>query len=272
MSFANSFRATGRHRRAPKWQVRAIEYRRRSVSQPTTSGYARHVGRVGALAFALGVGSAIAAVPMAFADTTGSAGSTGSVASATSPSVSAASRKTPSRGPSRAVRGDKPSAGTSAAASARSAHSGVAGGAAAAASSAGSSNLIPATTSSKDGAVVNPGTVVPSTVASSPGSPALEVGYRALSGVAPVALTISDRHPTAAAAVNPFADFMRGLVGNGTAENPNAGILLGNGYSYTSYEGACLSGTCNGGNSGLIGDGGNGFAGGNGGAQGNAFL
>ena len=58
------------------------------------------------------------------------------------------------------------------------------------------------------------------------------------------------------------------FFGNGTAENPNAGILLGNGYSYTAYAGACLSGACNGGNSGLIGNGGNGFNGGNGGAPG----
>jgi hypothetical protein len=125
----------------------------------------------------------------------------------------------------------------------------------AAADGAGSSYLIPATTSSKDGVAVNPGTVVPSMAVSSPGSPA-------------VAAKISSGHPSAAAAVNPFADFMRGLVGNGTAENPNAGILLGNGYSYTAYAGACLSGACNGGNSGLIGNGGNGFAGGNGGAAG----
>ena len=58
------------------------------------------------------------------------------------------------------------------------------------------------------------------------------------------------------------------FVGNGTADNPNAGILMGNGYSYTSYGGACTSGACNGGNAGLVGNGGDGFAGGNGGAAG----
>jgi len=62
--------------------------------------------------------------------------------------------------------------------------------------------------------------------------------------------------------------FLRMFVGNGTADNPNAGILMGNGYSYTSYGGACTSGACNGGNAGLVGNGGDGFAGGNGGAAG----
>ena len=62
--------------------------------------------------------------------------------------------------------------------------------------------------------------------------------------------------------------FLRLFVGNGTADNPNAGILMGNGYSYTSYGGACTSGACTGGNAGLVGNGGNGFAGGNGGAAG----
>ena len=62
--------------------------------------------------------------------------------------------------------------------------------------------------------------------------------------------------------------FLRMFVGNGTADNPNAGILMGNGYSYTSYGGACTSGACDGGNAGLVGNGGDGFAGGNGGAAG----
>ena len=59
---------------------------------------------------------------------------------------------------------------------------------------------------------------------------------------------------------------LRVFVGNGTADNPHAGILLGNGYSYTTYDGACTTGACDGGNGGLIGNGGDGFAGGNGGA------
>ena len=61
---------------------------------------------------------------------------------------------------------------------------------------------------------------------------------------------------------------LRVFVGNGTADNPNAGILLGNGHSYTTYGGACTTGACNGGTGGLIGNGGDGFAGGHGGSAG----
>ncbi len=73
--------------------------------------------------------------------------------------------------------------------------------------------------------------------------------------------------PGAPAAWRP-GSVLRVFVGNGTADNPNAGILLGNGYSYTTYGGACTTGACDGGNGGLIGNGGDGFAGGNGGAAG----
>ena len=50
----------------------------RGSADPVTAGYSRYEGRVGALAVALGVGSAIASMPAAFADTTGSAGSSAS--------------------------------------------------------------------------------------------------------------------------------------------------------------------------------------------------
>jgi hypothetical protein len=70
------------------------------------------------------------------------------------------------------------------------------------------------------------------------------------------------------ASSNPIADFIQIFIGNGTAPHPNAGILLGNGYSYTGYAGACTSGACNGGRGGLVGNGGNGYAGGMGGAAG----
>ena len=61
---------------------------------------------------------------------------------------------------------------------------------------------------------------------------------------------------------------LRVFVGNGTADNPNAGILLGNGYTYREYGGACTTGACDGGAGGVIGNGGGGFAGGDGGAAG----
>ena len=62
------------HRTSGRGRIRAIEFGRAPAEAPTL-GYARYVGRVGALAIALGVGSAVASMPMAFADTTGSAGS-----------------------------------------------------------------------------------------------------------------------------------------------------------------------------------------------------
>lgn len=75
--------------------------------------------------------------------------------------------------------------------------------------------------------------------------------------------------PTASAAGNPLQDFIGLFIGNGTAEHPNAGLLIGNGYSWTVQT--CTQGKpCNGGQAGLLfGNGGNGFNGGNGGR---AFL
>lgn len=62
---------------------------------------------------------------------------------------------------------------------------------------------------------------------------------------------------TASATANPIAGIVRFFVGNGTAENPNAGILAGNGWSYDADS--CPSGGCNGGNAGFFfGNGGNG--------------
>ncbi len=53
------------------------------------------------------------------------------------------------------------------------------------------------------------------------------------------------------------------LIGNGTAEHPDAGILFGNGYSFD--DASCPTGACVGGRAGLIGNGGDGYNGGNGG-------
>lgn len=61
--------------------------------------------------------------------------------------------------------------------------------------------------------------------------------------------------------------FISLLIGNGTPEHPNGGILIGNGYSWTA---ATCHGTtaCDGGHGGVIGSGGNGYNGGNGGSAG----
>jgi len=65
------------------------------------------------------------------------------------------------------------------------------------------------------------------------------------------------------AATTPFR-----LFGDGTADNPNAGLLFGNGFSWAATS--CTGSTaCDGGNAGLFGgNGGNGFNGGNGGSAG----
>ena len=76
-----------------------------TASGPVASGYARYVGRVGALAVALGVGAAVVSMPAAFADTTGSAGSAGNTESSSSSSTSSAGKAT---GGSRTTRGNRP--------------------------------------------------------------------------------------------------------------------------------------------------------------------
>ena len=75
---------SGSHRRATSgwFGVRRIGSGAGVLPKPAVAGHAGYVGRVGALAVALGIGAAIGSVPgVAFADTTGSGGSTGSSSS-----------------------------------------------------------------------------------------------------------------------------------------------------------------------------------------------
>ena len=62
-----------------------------------------------------------------------------------------------------------------------------------------------------------------------------------------------------------LGDFVAVFISNGTMTHPNAGLLIGNGFSYDSTT--CPVGSmCDGGNGGILfGDGGNGWNGGNGG-------
>ncbi len=63
-------------------------------------------------------------------------------------------------------------------------------------------------------------------------------------------------------------NFIGTFIGNGTAENPNAGILIGNGYSWTAQT-CNQNKPCTGGRAGLLfGNGGNGVGGGDGGSAG----
>ena len=63
------------------------------------------------------------------------------------------------------------------------------------------------------------------------------------------------------------------FVSNGTSGSPNAGLLVGNGYSYSAFDTQCVGSTvCDGGRGGLLlGAGGNGYNGGNGGNAGLFF-
>ena len=76
--------------------ARPIQCFRRDGAVSTSDAIGRYVGRVGALAVALGVGSAVAAMPIAFADTTGSQGSTGT---GTSDAASSTKLGAPTRRP-----------------------------------------------------------------------------------------------------------------------------------------------------------------------------
>jgi len=76
--------ARHRQRSTGKSPVPAIEYGRGELALhwPTATGYAHYIGRVGALAVALGVGAALASTPaLAFAYDAGSPGSTSSASS-----------------------------------------------------------------------------------------------------------------------------------------------------------------------------------------------
>ena len=103
---------------------------------------------------------------------------------------------------------------------------------------------------------------------------ALAAGRREFSGAArTTAASIRSGEPAVASPVASAmgawqpGSILRIFVGNGTAENPNGGLLLGNGYSWTADT--CTGGAvCTGGNGGAIGNGGNGYNSGAGGSAG----
>ncbi|MCH9708508.1 MAG: cadherin-like domain-containing protein [Actinomycetia bacterium] len=77
-------------------------------------------------------------------------------------------------------------------------------------------------------------------------------------------------NPVGSAAVAPVVDDALWLIGHGTAEHPDAGLLWGNGFSWDAAT--CTGNTaCHGGSAGWFGDGGAGFNGGNGGNGGRFF-
>ncbi len=256
------------------------------------TAHVKNVGRVGALAFALGVGAAIVSMPaVAFADTanpspardahSSPAGTSGKPDRQNSSSASAARRMSskgatvaattrPSRPALRSV-APVPSAPPAAAMTA---------------SPIADARLVFAPNASVSGrrpaappvaplmwtalGVVRrevgrglPDTGATTTMARTSvrtgGVPA------AASVVGSVAAASSPGNAPVGASRNPIANFISFFVGNGTANHPDAGLLLGNGFSYSAST--CTAGTaCNGGRAGLLGNGGDGFNGGDGGS------
>ena len=83
----------------------------------------------------------------------------------------------------------------------------------------------------------------------------------------PSAATASTVSSVGSAADSGLGSLWRIFFGDGTADNPHAGILSGNGFSWTAQTCPRIT-ACDGGNAGLIGSGGSGYAGGNGGSAG----
>lgn len=225
-------------------------------------GYSGHIGRVGALAVTLGVGVAIWSLPaMAFADTTGSAGSsaTGEKSSASTGRGPAAATRQPRE--VRATRVGTPDTG-----------------------GARSIAAAPETTTRAAAKHLTSVGHIDRTSGRSPDSPAAAPLMWAVAGaarrgndpdsafavVAPTDGTAVTSVPVTASAVAAAGatwSLWDVFFGNGTAEHPNAGLLVGNGYSWTAQT--CTGATaCDGGASGLVGNGGNGYNGGNGGSAG----
>lgn len=263
--------------------LRRIELNSRGEGQSAVPGYTRYVGRVGALAVALGIGAAAAAVPVvAFADTTGSAGvtgasdTTGNAASRTG--VPAGPRAAQSAGTSDAASAGRtranrrsmtvpqaPVASTPVSVSVPAASALPVKPTAAPINSVGRSRLARAAASAGGSVVRSPNTAAPAAAPLAWTAAAFsrrELGAKTSSAAA--GSTTTSGEPAARATTTT----RRGLFGNGTAASPDGGWLIGSGYSYTAYAGACTSGACDGGKGGLFGKGGNGFNGGNGGAAG----
>lgn len=241
---------------------------RRKTRFPTTRSSRWAVtGRVCVLAAALGVGAAIAAMPSASAEVPGSADSR-SVSSDSSRPMSrpAARTSSPPDGPGR-----RTTPGVGAApryADARIHRLGSASLTGFPSSEKARTPKLPSRTAGAAGG--SGGNSATGHGSASTDLPASVLGW--------AALAVGPREPGAASVGSPDAKTLVGgwrpggivrlFIGNGTAQHPNAGILFGNGYSYTGYGGACTAGACNGGNGGLIGSGGNGYNGGNGGSAG----
>ena len=240
-------------------------------------GSARYIGRVGALAVALGVGAAIASMPTAWAApddaTSPDAPSAGSQVSDRAGAVGPATR--PGGETRRGTAAPTPKAtgrGSSVPTPNRQKTSGPA---------AARPAITALTAAPRAAAVVSQQAARPADSAAAAvldvDTPGGDSGLTPLAWTAAVyarrevgaglAAATNVRSPSASVAGSqPLADFVRNFIGDGTADRPNAGLLMGNGFSYDADT--CLGAICNGGNGGIFGNGGNGYNGGNGGSAG----
>ena len=238
-------------------------------------GRVNSVGRVGALAVALGIGAAVLSMPpTAAAETNGSSGSSAS------PSSSRGSNAANHAGPgaktprSRATAGapsrpnSRVGAGPSMGSAAGEARSGIAASRPAASKPAKSDSDIPVASvvggTSKMASAATAPANQPAAAADSAGSG--NAGPPVWAASAMASATPSGSVAASSAPVVP--DFIRFFIGDGTATNPDAGLLVGDGFSYDAST--CVgTAACDGGRGGfLFGNGGSGWNGGSGGSAG----
>ncbi len=232
-----------------------------------------HVGRVGALALALGFGAAAVMPATAWADTTGSLGSTGTSDVGTSAGSAQTATPRSAGRPSRAA--TRLASGDSSAAAARTSR-----GARGVAAPRGVGSHLAEAAGSSSARRLGPVTAARMAAPAAAAAPLRALGSGLLSWLrnggddAPVAaplmwtaLAVGRRElggRIASRSAGPTGGMLSLFIGNGTADHPDGGLIIGNGYSYD--QASCPTGSCNGGNAGLLGNGGNGYNGGNGGA------
>ncbi len=198
---------------------------------------AGYIGRVGGLAIALGVGSVIASLPVAAADTGGSAGSSDAATSR----AAGAHRVTAPTGRSQ-QRSNHGATSVRPTAAVKNSHPAASGNQVSAVNVADTASPVPLSRLVTDGGGGDPAAPV--------AAAGLAAARRELSG-------------SSADAVGRIVGV---FFGNGTADHPNGGLIAGNGYTWTAET--CPEASCTGGNAGMFGSGGGGYNGGNGGAAG----
>lgn len=262
-----------RHRFTPGAQMHSAP-----AARSGAIGRVNSVGRVGALAVAFGIGAAVVWMPAtAAADDNGSSGSSASHSSSRGSKAAkhaGPNAKTPrsTATPGASSRANsRVGAGSSMSSVAGEARSGISASGPAASKPAKSGSDIPVASVGKGTTKVAAAASAPAIKPSAAADPAGSGNAGAPVWAGSVMASASpggSGGPVAASSAPPVPDFLRFFIGDGTATNPNAGLLVGNGFS---YDVSTCTGTavCDGGRGGfLVGNGGNGWNGGSGGSAG----